>query len=140
MSERKPYASDLTDKEWALLEPLLRRALYGRKRKRRGAPPKYPLREIVNAILYVLTTGCQWHQLPHDLPPWKTVYYHFRRWRQLGVWDTVRDALVRLERLQRGRDAPRHLAVDSQSVPSTAKGGHAGTTQARKSRGVSAIS
>ncbi|GIV11839.1 MAG: hypothetical protein KatS3mg021_2449 [Fimbriimonadales bacterium] len=140
MSERKPYASDLTDKEWALLEPRLKKALYGRKRKRRGAPPKYPLREIVNAILYVLTTGCQWHQLPHDLPPWKTVYYHFRRWRQLGVWDTVRDALVRLERLQMGRDAPRHLAVDSQSVPSTAKGGHAGTTQARKSRGVSAIS
>ena len=68
----------------------------------------------------------------HDLPPWKTVYYHFRRWEKRGVLAQIRDALVKKARAQAGKDAPKHLAVDSQSVPSTAKGGHAGMTGARK--------
>ncbi len=64
----------------------------------------------------MLTTGCQWDSLPHDLPPWKAVSYHFRRWRQLGIWDTIREALVQRARAQAGREAPHSLAVDSQSV------------------------
>jgi hypothetical protein len=66
---RKPYETDLTDEEWTTLEPILKRALYGEKTKTRAHPKHYPLREIVNAILYLLKTGCQWRQLPHDLPP-----------------------------------------------------------------------
>jgi serine/threonine protein kinase/transposase len=129
---RKPYETDLTDDEWAILEPVLKRALYGDKTKTRGHPRHYPLREIVNAILYVLKTGCQWRNLPHDLPPWKTVYYHFRRWEKRGVLAQIRDTLVEQARAQAGKAAPKHLAVDSQSVPSTAKGGHAGMTGARR--------
>jgi putative transposase len=129
---RKPYETDLTDEEWTILEPILKRALYGEKTKTRGHPRHYPLREIVNAILYLLKTGCQWRQLPHDLPPWKTVYYHFRRWEKRGVLAQIRDVLVKKARAQAGKDAPKHLAVDSQSVPSTAKGGHAGMTGARR--------
>jgi transposase len=129
---RKPYETDLTDDEWAILEPVLKRALYGDKTKTRGHPRHYPLREIVNAILYVLKTGCQWRNLPHDLPPWKTVYYHFRRWEKRGVLAQIRDTLVEQARAQAGKAAPKHLAVDSQSVPSTAKGGHAAMTGARR--------
>jgi putative transposase len=129
---RQPYETDLTDDEWAILEPILTHALYGNKTKTRGHPRHYPLREIVNAILYVLTTGCQWRNLPNDLPPWKTVYYHFRRWNPRGIIAQIRDALVSRARAQAGKDAPKHLAVDSQSVPSTAKGGHAAMTGARR--------
>ena len=129
---RKPYETDLTDEEWTILEPVLKRALYGDKTKTRGHPRHYPLREITNAILYVLKTGCQWRNLPHDLPPWKTVYYHFRRWEKRGVLAQIRDTLVEQARAQAGKDAPKHLAVDSQSVPSTAKGGHAAMTGARR--------
>jgi len=92
----------------------------------------YPLREIVNAILYALKTGCSWRQLPNDLPPWKTVYYHFRRWQKRGVLAQIRDALVEQARAQAGKAAPKSLAVDSPSVPSTAKGGRAGMTGARR--------
>ena len=95
---RKPYETDLTDDEWAILEPILKRALYGDKTKTRGHPRHYPLREITNAILYVLKTGCQWRNLPHDLPPWKTVYYHFRRWergdRTPSLWSAEASALA----------------------------------------------
>jgi len=63
------YPTDLTDEEWAILEPVLTRALYGRKRKRIGPPRQYPLRGILNAILYILVGGCPWRLLPHDLPP-----------------------------------------------------------------------
>ena len=129
---RKPYETDLTDEEWTILEPILKRALYGEKTKTRGHPRHYPLREIVNAILYRLKTGCQWRNLPHDLPPWKTVYYHFRRWEKRGVLAQIRDTLVEQARAQAGKAAPKHLAVDSQSVPSTAKGGHAAMTGARR--------
>jgi len=129
---RKPYETDLTDDEWAILEPILQRALYGDKTKTRGHPRHYPLREIVNAILYALKTGCPWRQLPNDLPPWKTVYYHFRRWEKRGVLAQIRDALVEQARAQAGKAAPKSLAVDSPSVPSTAKGGRAGMTGARR--------
>ena len=71
-------------------------------------------------------------QLPNDLPPWQTVYDHFRRWQKRGVLAQIRDALVCRARAQAGKAAPKHLAVDSQRVPSTVKVGHAGMTGARK--------
>jgi putative transposase len=136
---RKPYPTDLTDEEWNILEPLLKKLLYGRKRKLVGAPRRYPLREIVNALFYVLKTGCQWRQLPHDLPPWQTVYYHYRRWEKRGIVRQLCDALVAWARRQAGRGEPKQVAVDSQSVPSTSKGGPAGTMGARGSRVASVI-
>jgi len=129
---RNPHETDLTDDEWATLEPVLKRALYDDKTKTRGHPTHYPLRKITNAFLHIRKTGCPWRQLPHDLPPCKTVYYHFRQWQKQGVLAQIRDTLVEQARTQAGKAAPKHLAVDSQSVPSTAKGGHAGMTGARR--------
>ena len=72
---RRPYPSDLSDAEWAILGPLLPPVRPG------GRPRAHPLREIVDAIRYVLRTGCQWRALPHEYPPWQTVYHFFRAWR-----------------------------------------------------------
>ena len=113
-------------------EPILKRALYRDTTKTRAHPRHYPLREITNAILYIFKAGYQWRQLPDDLPPWKTVYDHFRRWQKRGVLAQIRNALVEQARAQAGKAAPKYLAVDSQSVPSTAKGGRAGMTGARR--------
>ncbi len=82
------YTSDLTDKQWIKLEPLLLA-----ERSGRGRPLKYGLRVIVNAIFYVLRTGCQWAELPHDYPNHNTVYYHFRKWSRKGTWQRVNTAL-----------------------------------------------
>ena len=78
--KRPVYPSDLDDKEWQLLEPLLPPPKPG------GRPVKYPRREIVNAIRYVLRTGCSWRMLPHDLPPWRIVFHYFRTWRKDRTW------------------------------------------------------
>jgi len=106
---RKLYETDLTDEEWTILEPLLKHALYGNKTKTRGHPRHYPLREIVNAILYVLKTGCQWRRLPNDLPLWTAAYYHFRRWNKRGIITQIRNALVSRAQAQAGKDAPEHI-------------------------------
>ena len=84
---RKPYPSDLTDEQWALLEPLLPPAKPG------GRPRSVDLREVVDGLLYVLRTGCPWRSLPHDLPPWGTVWAYFRRWRAGGTLDRLHDEL-----------------------------------------------
>jgi putative transposase len=73
MQERKPYSSDVTDEQWAIIGPLIPKPKPG------GAPAKHPRREVLNGILYVLRSGCAWRELPHDLPPWDTVYGYFRR-------------------------------------------------------------
>ena len=85
--ERQPYSTDLSDKEWELLVPFIPAPLPG------GRPAKWERREIVNAILYVLRTGCQWHLLPHDFPPYQTVFYYFRQWRRSGVSERLNTAL-----------------------------------------------
>lgn len=76
---RQPYPSDLTDTEWQLLKPVLLAP------KPRGRPVKYPRREVVNVIMYVLLSGCPWRMLPHDLPPWRTVFHYFHTWRKDGT-------------------------------------------------------
>ena len=105
------YPSDLTDAEWALLDPLIPRA------RKPGRPQQYAKREILNAIFYLVRSGCAWRMLPHDLPPWQTVYYYLRRWQREGVWDRVHHALVMADRERAGREAsPRAAILDSQSV------------------------
>ncbi len=110
------YPSDLTDEQWQLIRPLLP------KRKKRGRPP-IDRRNIIDAILYVVRTGCQWRQLPLDFPKWRTVYTVFWRWRKAGVWQQIHDCLRRRVRRAAGKKStPTAAIIDSQSVR-TAEGG-----------------
>ena len=108
--QESQYPSDLTDAQWQILRPFFR------KRSRRGRPVVYSRREVINAILYVVRSGCQWRMLPHDFPPWKTVYQIFYRWRKDGLWERVHDALREKVRRQQGR-SPTHLFSQIESVP-----------------------
>lgn len=124
---RKKYPTDLSDEEWQILEPLVPAIKSG------GRRAKYPRREIVNAILYVLRSGCQWRLLPHDLPHWQTVYTYYRNWRLDGSWKRIHVALHRELREAAGRHPEASAAIlDSQSVKTTEKGGREATMQARK--------
>jgi transposase len=108
---RARYPSDVTAKQWLLIEPLLPPPNTG------GRPEKHPRREIVNAIFYVLRTGCAWRQLPHDLPPWQTVYWYFKRWRDDGTVGRLHDALRDRLRDACARDPMASAAIiDAQSV------------------------
>lgn len=114
---RKPYPSDLSDEAWALLEPLVPAVKPG------GRPAKYSRREIVNAIVYVLRSGCAWRMVPHDFPPWASVYGYFNRWRKQGAWAAIHAALYAQVRQELGRAGEASAAIaDSQSVKTTEKG------------------
>lgn len=124
------YPSDLTDAQFALLEPLLPQAKPG------GRPRSVNLHASVNAILYVNRTGCQWRALPKDYPPWSTAYDYFRKWRKDGTWQAINDTLRGRVRARAGRqESPRTAYLDSQSVKGGGAGGESGYDPAKKITG-----
>lgn len=131
--QRQAYQSDLKDQEWKWLKRFLPQpSTVGT----RGRPQEWPLREIVNALLYLLRTGCQWRMLPHDLPPWQTVYYHHRKWRLNGIWKKINHLLHRQVRQQARREAtPSAAIVDAQSVKTTLVKGKRGYDAGKRVNG-----
>jgi transposase len=129
------YPSDLSDQEWAMLEALIPPAKPG------GRPRSVDMREVLNAVLYVDRTGCQWRALPHDFPPWSTVWTYFRTWRSDGTWQRIHQSLREQVRMKQGREAtPSAAIIDSQSVKTSQKGGGAVMTEAKRSKAANGTS
>ncbi len=121
------YATDLTDAQWAMLEPLMP------GKKRRGPKSRVKLRRIVDAIFYRQRTGCQWRLLPKDYPNWEKVSGYWQRWTRNGLWVRINTALREAMRVKVGRTPePTAAIIDSQSVKAAQKGGRVGMMPARK--------
>ena len=130
MVRRPTYPLDLTDDQWALIEPLLPPANTG------GRPEKHPRRDVVDAILCVVCTGCSWRHLPVDFPPWQTVYWYFSRWEEAKVTEQVMAVLRRRVRTAQGRGAsPRRGSSTPRApkVPTPSVGPPGAMTPARRS-------
>ena len=124
---RKPYPTDLSDAEWISLRSYLPTP------KAQGKPRTHSLRDVFDAIFYVLKSGCHWRLLPHDFPPWSTVYYHFRRFRSSGLWFLILKAVRVGERKRVGKDPqPTAAIMDSQSVKTIEESAHPSGYDAHK--------
>src|SRR5574341_289197 len=115
---RQPYPTDLTDAQWERIESLIPPTRWG------GRPREVNMREIMNGIFYLTRSGCSWRMLPHDLPPWGTVHYYYRKFRLGGIWQKIHDALRDEVRKAEGREvSPSAAILDSQSVKTKDLGG-----------------
>ena len=118
ITSRKPYPTDLSDKQWTLIAPLIPPAKHG------GRPRGTDMREVMNAVVYVVKSGCDWRMLPHDLPQWDIVYHYFRAWKQDGTWKRIHDTLRGKLRTKLGKnEQPTAGIIDAQSVKTAEKGG-----------------
>ena len=106
-AKEEPYPSSLTQREWEIVRPLLP------ERGKLGRPPRYTRRELLDAILYVVRSGCTWRMMPKEFPHWRLVYYYFTKWHGLGVWQKLNDALRDRVRIKVGKKKPRPLRLST---------------------------